>query len=67
MLARNLDTWNDSQEGGDSTAELLAIIREMEEALGWYTSFYHDVQQTAPEYFERCADLNAAQYLYTEA
>lgn len=40
---------------------------ELVEALSWYISFYHDVRAVAPEYFERCADLNATEYLFSEA
>lgn len=53
--------------GLNSRDALLALIRDMSDAISWYTSFYHDVQNTTPEYFELCGDANAAQYLYTEA
>lgn len=69
------DNSNDTPEG---TAEhivhcvnthdtLLELISEMDEALGWFTSFYNDVQNTTPEYFELCGDIGALMYLRSEA
>lgn len=43
------------------------LISEASDALGWLQSFYNDVSNTAPEYFERCGDLNAVTYLMNEA
>jgi hypothetical protein len=65
---RNTDTWNDSQDdGGDDTGKLLQMIRDLADATQWYTSFYNDVTNTTPEYFENCGDLNAVLYLHAEA
>lgn len=47
--------------------ELLEVIQDLMGVAQWYRSFYHDVQQVTPEYLELCADLNAAEYLYSEA
>jgi hypothetical protein len=46
--------------------ELLAMVVELADVAQWYTSFYHDVQNTTPEYFEFCGDLSATEYLYRE-
>lgn len=63
--------------GKDETTELKLDVgglhylepanKEILDVLSWYFALYNDVRATAPEYFERCYDLNAVQYLNGEA
>ena len=49
------------------TIRLLNMINELADVASWYQSFHNDVTNTTPEYFELCGDLNAVQYLRSEA
>lgn len=76
----NTDFWNKQEDvdlvvaARNALPALIAEVRrlratkqELIDAVQWCDSFYKDVWSTTPEYFELCGDLNATQYLHSEA